>query len=54
MRTIILAFVVFWIAVVGVFVLRTVWFLITLLWAGARQLRDDVRTGGDEPGSPER
>jgi hypothetical protein len=53
MRSVILAFVVFWILVVGVFVLRTVWFLITLLWAGARQLRDDVRPRGGAPASPE-
>lgn len=41
----VIAFVCFWMALVGLVLLRTTVFLCTLLWMGARQWYDDVRSG---------
>ncbi len=39
----VIAFVCFWMALLGLVLLRTALFLCTLLWMGARQWYDDVR-----------
>lgn len=39
----VIAFVCFWMALLGLVLLRTGFFMLTLLWMGARQWYDDVR-----------
>ncbi len=45
MGVFVVAFVCFWMALVGLVLLRTAFFLLTLLWMGARQWYDDVHLG---------
>ncbi len=41
----VIAFVCFWMALVRLVLLRTAFFLLMLVWMGARQWYDDVRPG---------